>query len=290
MTYSVWRQSSKDWVRPLVIPYIAIFCVAAITSVGTIGYKCRMVLTKLCKRSSESTDWHVDVAHDRETRRDFIGKLTSHEQSYNTVESQSIASGVAFIEIFSSSLSSEAGSQARWKFDANSNRLICYTEGIVRGASPEDVIAYLMDIESRFIQADQNRDVMVRFEILEKVNDHHNAIFTEVKTAPFTNRTFVNSLICRKILDDPPTWAWVAIPVPGHARVRPEDERGTVRAEVFRSVRVTAMSDNECRMEYACWLDLRGNFPTWFTDRVALPNQLQSVLPVLPCIAQSRAC
>jgi hypothetical protein len=245
MTFSVWRQSSKVWVRPLVIPYIATFCVAAITSVGTIGYKCRMVLTKLCKRSSESTDWHVDVAHDRASRRELIGKLAAHEQSYNTMESQSIASGVALIEIFSSSLSSEAGSQAHWKLDVNSNRLIGYTEGIVRGASPEDVIAYLMDIESRFVQADQNRDVTVRFEVLQKVNDHHNAVFTEIKTAPFTNRTFVNSLICN----------------------------------VGQRVQ-----DGVC---------LLARPPRQLSDMGDPPNSdacpVQSVLPVLPCIAQGRA-
>ena len=203
------------------------------------------------------TDWMADVAHDSKRRQDWIDKLTSRDQAYNAMETQSIASGLALLDMFSAQVSSAAKSHAQFKLDARSNRLIGYHEGTVQGASPEEIVAHLTDIEGKFTQANQDRRVIVRFEVVQNVNDHHVVIFTEVKTAPFHNRTFLTSSVCKKISDDPPTWVWVTASIPGHGRIRPEDERHAVRGEVMRCCRLTAVSAKETTMQYGCWLDLK---------------------------------
>jgi len=274
MTYSVLQWQHKEWVRPLVTPFVVVLCVASATSLSTLLLKGRLLITKLCKRRVEMTEWHADVAYDTKTRREWIDKVTGHDQSHSTMENQAIASGMAVIDMFSAGLSAAAKSQGHFKLDAPTNRLIGYAEGLVRGASPEEVVAYLMDIESKFVQGSQNRNVTVRFEVVGAVNDHHKIVFTETKTLPFSNRTFLTSLICKKISDDPPTWGWVTVSIPGHARMRPEDEQHAVRGEVMRCVRLTAVSGKETRVEYACWLDLKGSFPKWLTHNIAMPEQV----------------
>ena len=279
MTYSVRQQQYKPWVQPLLLPYLIVFCIAAVTSVATIGLKCRLVIGKLCKRGAEMTDWHADVAHDSKRRQEWIAKLAAEEQVYNTMENESIARGTALLDMFSAQLSSAAKSQGRFKHDPHTNRLIGYAEGLVRGASPQQIVAYLMDIESRFVQGHQNRDETVRFEVLSTINDHHKVVYTEVKTAPFTNRTFLTSFVCLKISLEPPTWVWVALPIPAHPRIRPEDERHAVRGEVMRCCKLTATSATETKMEYASYIDLRGNFPGWLINNVVLPAQVWRYRP-----------
>ncbi len=101
------------------------------------------------------------------------------------MENESIARGTALLDMFSAQLSS-AKSQGQFKHDPHTNRLIGYAEGLVRGASPQQIVAYLMDIESRFVQGHQNRDVTLRFEVLSTINDHH-----------WLPKVHCNSLTCR---------------------------------------------------------------------------------------------
>jgi hypothetical protein len=255
-------------------PYIVVLCIASATSVVTLVLKGRLLIKKFCQRGSEMTDWMADVAHDSKRRQDWIDKLTSRDQVYNTMETQSIASGLALLDMFSAQVSSAAKSHAQFKLDARSNRLIGYHEGTVQGASPEEIVAHLTDIEGKFTQANQDRSVIVRFEVVQNVSDHHVVIFTEAKAAPFQNRTFLTSLICKKISDDPPTWVWVTASIPGHGRIRPEDERHAVRGEVMRCCRLTAVSAKDTTMQYGCWLDLKGSFPQWMTQNIAMPQQV----------------
>ena len=53
MTVSVWENQQKPWVQALVTPYVCTFGVACIVSIGTMGYKLRLLAKKHCLRRAE---------------------------------------------------------------------------------------------------------------------------------------------------------------------------------------------------------------------------------------------
>jgi hypothetical protein len=141
-------------------------------------------------------------------------------------------------------------------------------------ASPEEIIAFLMQIDSKFYMSKLNPKVDVRFEVLEVKSLHHTVFFSEIKTAPLQNRTFLGALVWRKISDVPLTYVLVAAPVECHDKLSIEQDANAVRAEVRRVLRLTSTADGHTSVEYACSLDLRGHFPKWLVNEVALPQLL----------------
>jgi hypothetical protein len=78
--------------------------------------------------------------------------------------------------------------------------------------------------------------------------------------------------VCQKFSES--VWLWVMVPLSGHARISPHGEQHAVRAEAMRCCRITAGSESETLVEYACWVDLKGSVPTWLNNHVAVPTQL----------------
>ncbi len=72
-----------------------------------------------------------------------------------------------------------------------------------------------------------------------------------------------------KVSDTPLTYVWVGVPIESHAKISPEAEAHAVRAEGTRCIRATQTAVGVTRIEYAC--SLKGYFPSWFTERVAVP-------------------
>ena len=54
MTMSIWKNQQKPWVKDLLIPYVCTFGVACIASLGTIGYKIKLLVEKHCARRAEA--------------------------------------------------------------------------------------------------------------------------------------------------------------------------------------------------------------------------------------------
>jgi hypothetical protein len=74
----------------------------------------------------------------------------------------------------------------------------------------------------------------------------------------------------------------VAIPIPSHPKITAKDEAGAVRAENFRSFRMTEVAPGRTRLEYVCSLDLRGSIPQFVTNMVAIPQQENLRLSDIP--------
>ncbi len=86
-------------------------------------------------------------------------------------------------------------------------------------------------------------------------------------------RTFLNSFIAKRVAEHPQTYIMVAIPIPSHPKLSAKDEAGAVRAENFRSFRMTEVAPGRTRLEYVCSLDLRGSIPQFVTNMIAIPQQ-----------------
>ena len=73
-------------------------------------------------------------------------------------------------------------------------------------ASPEQIIAYQMHYDRKIKLSQLDPIVDVRYEILEVKKLRHMLVFYELKTAPFQNRTFMNSFVWQKVCDVPLTY------------------------------------------------------------------------------------
>jgi hypothetical protein len=96
----------------------------------------------------------------------------------------------------------------------------------------------------------------------------------EKKTEPFLNRTWLLSLVWKKILDAPPTYIWVAAPRDQHAKIAPADEAHAIRAVGTRCVRCV-LDGTSTRLEYACALDMGGHLPQWLVENIAVPKLMR---------------
>jgi hypothetical protein len=137
-----------------------------------------------------------------------------------------------------------------------------------------EIVAYILNYDGRHIQSDQNVAVDVRVETVAKLNDHHVIIFNRKKIGSgLRDRTFLNSVIAKKVADTPPTYVLVGVPLSQHPKITPKDEAGAVRAESFRSCRFTEVAPGRTKIEYCCSLDLKGWVPQLFTNKIAIPQQ-----------------
>jgi hypothetical protein len=139
---------------------------------------------------------------------------------------------------------------------------------------------------------------MCAHEILELKNLHHIVVFYERRILPgFANRTFMSSIVWQNLLDAPLTFVLVAAPVERHDKVPPEQEAHAVRADGYRSLRLTRIGDNLTKLEFACSLDLNGrngHFPRKLVNEIAIPATMRCgcVLDchVVRCAARSTHC
>ena len=66
-----------------------------------------------------------------------------------------------------------------------------------------DLLAYMMQMDSRHVMSTCDRAVFNRCEVLEIVNCHHIVLFTETRPGkPVQTRTFLSSVLCTKLWDE----------------------------------------------------------------------------------------
>ena len=223
----------------------------------------------------------ADLTHDSAWRGAMIEAMRKDEQYYSEEETRLLTEGMGLL----GSMAEDTGKVLKRAKTVELARITHHKKsGLLLGevklvvpASPEQLVAFLMHVDSKFFTSRLNSETDVAFEILEVKNLHCSIVFSEMKTAPFTNRTFLNACLWRKVSDTPLTFAVVAVPIERHAKIRAEREGYAVRAHATRAFRVTRTADGETILEYACSLDLKGHFPSYFTRTVALPALL--VLP-----------
>ncbi len=237
----------------------------------------------------------ADFVHDGARRDAMVIEMRKGGQSYSAEEAGLIAQATDLL----SSLAKGAGKtrpiklhaktvdMAQTKHDKSSGMVVGEVKLLVP-ASSEEIIAFLMHLDSKFYQSKFNAKLNVCSEILEVKNSHCTITFNEMKTAPFVNRTFLGAVLWQKISDVPLTYIWVTAPIECHDKISTKQEAHAVRAEVRRVVRLTSTADGHTRVEYACSLDLKGRVPQWLTNDVALPVLLNvPYAPNVLCTGQA---
>ena len=228
--------------------------------------------------------WLADLEHDREARKDMIARMVADRHVYSDEEDSIIQRGLAML----AANSAQAGKvqhfkhgptiDSSWtKLDNRSGLLVGNTECVIRGAGPLDIIAYLMDLNGRHFRSTLDPETDVRDELREVRSSHHIVEFYECKLAPFHNRTFLQSLVWKKLSDA--QFIWCLAPIADHPTVTPSDESNAVRAEGVRALRFTVIAQNVTRVEYACTLDLKGNFPASLTNNFVIPILMHEGAP-----------
>ena len=225
--------------------------------------------------------WIYDVAHDRMQRMAMIAEMESPSGlSYSVIENGLLDKGTAIFAAFDSSSArvtelkhSATIMSSETKLDV-ATRLLLGRAAVMIRATAQEIATYLLDCDSRHIQFTADRTVFVRDETLERVNAHHTIIFHRAKAPGISDRTFLTSVVARKVADEPPTYMVVALPIAQHGRISRNDEKRAVRAENCRAWKLTEVAVGITEMDYACSLNLRGSIPQAITNKVCVPGQM----------------
>jgi hypothetical protein len=236
--------------------------------------------------------WLADVAHDEGRRGARVAAIDSAHQVYDEVEDSLLEQGRALFRRFDSSsgkaterkaASAQAHTLVRseTKVEQATGLLLGRTEVIIRGATPQQILAYILDLDGRHMQQTTTHNPAndVRSETVQAVNDHHTIIFLRKKQLGFSDRTFLNSVVAKKVSEAPTTFLVAAMPIRSHVKITLKDEAGALRAENCRVFLLTELALRVTRLDYCCSLNLRGRVPQWFTNAVAIPAQSECPSP-----------
>ena len=237
-------------------------------------------LLKKSLEGEETVAWINDVKHDAKQREDTIAAIESASgRSCSPFENSLIEEGLGMFDRFDQS----SGAFAKLKHSVTVERsettldeatgLVLERETAEIRATPQEILAYSLNFDGRHIQSDWNPATSVRSDLLERVNSHHSIIFTRRKAWPLRPRTFLNSLVAKRLAEEPPTYALVAMPIAGHAKIGRKDEMGAIRSENRRCFKLTEVAPGITKMEYVNSLNLKGSVSQRFTNAIAIPGQ-----------------
>jgi hypothetical protein len=167
------------------------------------------------------------------------------------------------------------------KLDVATGLLLGRAVAMIR-ARPQEIVAYLLNYDGRHLQSRRYPAVDVRSEVLEHVNPYHTIVFNRKKATGIRDRTFLNSIVAKRLADNPPTYMVMCAPIPRHDKVARKDEKGAVRAENCRAFKLTQVSEEITKMEYTCSLNLRGSIPQAITNKLAVPEAMHGVPLIVP--------
>jgi hypothetical protein len=249
-----------------------------------------LVLLEPKVEAEKVAGWLADLEHDAKQREDRIVAMDSVAgRVFDMLEAEVLAKGADMFAVFEAS---SAGAKqlthsatvmySETKLNAATGLLLGRAAAMVR-ATPPDIVAYMLNYDSRFLESTNDPTVFIRSEVVEHANAHHTIIFNRCKATGISDRTFLNSVVAKKVEDDPPTYVVVILPIAQHDKITPKDEKGAVRAENCRAFRLTEVAAGITKMEYACTLDLGGSIPQAITNKVALPVQMNGApAPIVP--------
>jgi hypothetical protein len=248
--------------------------------------KANLLLLQMSLEDEGKKSWIEDVTHDTAQRQDRILELGSASGlSYTTTENEILQKGAAMFAVFESSslgvkplTHSATVMYSETKLDAATGLLLGRAAAMVR-ATPQEIVAYYLNIDSRHTQSTNDPAVFVRDELLHNVNAHHAIKFLRCKATGISDRTFLNSIVAKKVQDDLPTYMVVAMPIAQHDKITAKDEKGAVRAEACRAFQLTEVAAGITKLEYTCSLNLRGSIPQTITNKVSVPAQMHGAPP-----------
>ena len=139
-------------------------------------------------------------------------------------------------------------------------------------ASTVDVLSFIMDNDSNISAKYERGYSTIERRTLEVKNNHCSAFYLSVKCpSPFHPREFVANNMWRKEGEN--NYLYVTVPA-DHVGAPPSHD--LVRGETVRTTRLTEVSPGVTRYTTTFTLDLRGNFPNWITNRIAIPANLDA--------------
>jgi hypothetical protein len=225
--------------------------------------------------------WRSDVEADRADRAAWIQTFASTDLVYSPEQESALQRCMEMLAVFGPGKSlgnpishNRTVDRAETKSNEETGEVYGVMDGIIHGATPLDIIAYAMCFNGRHIQSDWDIHIDVISELID-AGPHHAVCYVEKRSPPLQNRTFLNQLVCKKLSDDPSTYILAAAPLATHEYVDASVEKWwrKVRAEAFRGFRLTQTETGKTRMEYVCFVDLKGRVPSYFTAKVVVPQQ-----------------
>jgi hypothetical protein len=256
-------------------------CVMFVLSIRRIRSKPAVLPEDGGSHEGAKRQWIADVKYDTIIRRRRIQRMATEEQTYTAEEIGMIERCMALFDAFD--LSSANAKElkhastmefAQTKRDEKTGKLVGRSRAVIRGASPQDLVAYAMEYDSRHMLSSWDPRADPRSEILEVVNEHHIVTYVENHTPGFQNRTFLSSIIWKRLSYEPLVYYVCIMPIDQHDQIGPADEEHALRAEVMRCFRFTALRPDVTLFEYACWLDLKGHVPKLVMERLAIPRAM----------------
>jgi hypothetical protein len=132
--------------------------------------------------------WIDDVTYDTKQRDDRIAQLESASVDvHSSGENALIEKGTSMFAIFENNSAgakqlehSESIMFSETKLNAATGLLLGRAAAMVR-ASPQEIIMYLLNYDSRHIASEFDPAVWVRSEVLQHVNAHHTIFFVRGK-------------------------------------------------------------------------------------------------------------
>jgi hypothetical protein len=214
--------------------------------------------------------WLEDVDHDKERRQERIAAMNSMSAaaaSYTALENQGIDEGMGMFAVFESTATPAQQvkhcasiDRCETKLDEKSGLLLGRSESEVR-ASPEEIVAYTLNFFGSRIHQSLADPTSVRQICLQNVHGCHTICFNRAKAAGISHRTFLFSIVAKKLTAEPAAYAVVVFPIPSHAQIGPKDEAGAIRAETRRNFMITEVAPGVSRVNYCVSLDLKGWIP-----------------------------
>ena len=246
-----------------------------------------LALLRSALEAEQLNKWLSDVAYDEERRTTRVVAIESVHQVYDEAESSLLEQGSAMFTRFDSSpgkvtdLKSSSPYtcvRSETKYDPASRLLLGRTVLNIRGATPLAIVSYLLDFDGRHVQSKRSPANDVRSETVATVNGHHTIVFFRKKQFGVTDRTFLNSIVAKKVCERPQTYLVAIMPIRSHVSISEKDEAHAVRAENCRVFRVTESAPDVTMMDYTCSLDLKGRVPHRLTNAVCTPGQVGDTL------------
>jgi hypothetical protein len=228
----------------------------------------------------------ADFVHDSAWREALVDEMRKTEQSYSEEESRLLAAAKDLLRNIDEGARPVKHAKtidvAHMRRDMRNGRWWVKIKAVIP-TSPRQVVAFLMQIESKFNDSPSNREFDVGSKVLEAKNLHHVVAFRQATNKPHRDRTFLNALVWRKISDAPLTYIWAEVPIEHHdklplaspssalstmARQSSFSRSSSVQAAVTRVALLTRNTAGSTIMEYGCCLDLMGR-----SSRIEMRNR-----------------
>jgi hypothetical protein len=251
------------------------------------------IVSKQCVEAA-AKKWQRNVDLDREQRQKrMLAMDSAGDTPLSAAEAEIIRQGASVLQTLATSPATNVAKReatiemAETYFDASSGQLTGRVTALIRGATPIQVAAYVLNADSHAVQSFQEDSPSpdVRF-IARDVSAMHTVTFHEKKATPFTNRTFMSAIICKKRHNE--EYLISSGPITNHPMLGDIDEANTIRGEFKPCWSVTAAGPEITKLEFCCSVDLKGYLPRWFTNTVVIPQALKSAYDIQVPLSTSR--